>query len=201
MNAILFILFSYLLGSIPFSYLSSKLKGKDPRREGTGNVGATNTLVVAGPLAGGLALTGDLFKGFLAVQLARYFGLSDWGIAFCGLAAIAGHDFSIFLKFTGGKGIATTGGVLMALSPLFTLIVILFWIIAMVVVRYFIPSTILVLTFLPLMMWLSSWGFEYVFFACGAWLLAVYVHRADMERFFAGNEITIPENIAKFLKK
>lgn len=201
MKLLLIIFLSYLIGSIPFSYLFSKLKGADLRKGGTGNVGATNVLVVAGPLAGALALIGDITKGILAIQLARYFNLSDWGIALCGLAAVAGHDFSIFLRFSGGKGVATTAGVLLALGPLFSMLVLLLWIIAMIVLRYFIPSTILILAFLPVMMWMVSWRVEYICFATGAFLLAVYTHRADIQRFFAGEELTIQESMAKYLKK
>jgi len=79
---------SFLIGSIPFSYLFSKLKGHDPRKAGTGNVGATNVLIVAGPFAASLAVIGDVGKGILAILLARYFGLSDWGRALCGVAVV-----------------------------------------------------------------------------------------------------------------
>lgn len=104
MKFILVVLASYLIGSIPFSYIFSKLRrGVDPRNVGTGNIGATNTLVVAGKTAGALALAGDIGKGAAAIFLARYFGLSDWGIAFSGLAAVVGHDFSVFLGFRGER--------------------------------------------------------------------------------------------------
>jgi len=201
MNLFLLILLSYLIGSIPFSYLFSKLKGRDPRRAGTGNVGASNVLVVAGPPAAGLSMVGDIAKGIMAIQLARYFNLSDGGIALCGLAAIAGHDFSIFLRFSGGKGVATTGGVLLALGPLFSVLVVLLWIITAIVIRHFIPSTMLIMAFLPAMMWMTSWRKEYIFFAIGAFLLAVYAHRMDLRRYFAGEEITIQETLAKYRKK
>jgi len=201
MKLFLVILLSYLIGSIPFSYLFSKLKGQDPRKAGTGNVGASNVLVVAGPMAAILAMVGDIAKGIIAIQLARYVNLSDGGIALCGLAAIAGHDFSVFLKFSGGKGVATTGGVLLALGPLFSVLVILLWIITMIVIRYFIPSTMLIMAFLPAMMWMTSWRKEYIFFAIGAFLLAIYAHRMDLRRYFAGEEITIQETLAKYRKK
>lgn len=195
------VLLSYLIGSIPFSYLFSRFKGHDVREKGTKNVGATNALVVAGPIAGALSLAGDISKGILPVLLCRYFSLPDWGTALSALAAIAGHDFSLFLGFRGGKGIATTGGVLLALDPIFTFLVILLWGLTMLVIRYFIPSTILVLGFLPIMMWMGSWRTEYVLFGVGAFLLALYVHRHDLQRFFSGNELTIQESIAKYRKK
>lgn len=96
---------------------------------------------------------------------------------------------------------ATTGGVLLALNPVFAVLVLLLWILTMIVLRYFIPGTILVLAFLPIMMWMTSWRGEYIFFALGAFLLAVYTHQADLRRFFAGEELTIQESVAKHLGK
>jgi len=198
MKLLLVILFSYLLGSIPFSHIFARLKGKDVRAAGTKNVGATNALVVAGPLIGALALMGDVLKGCCAVGLARYFSMPDIGIALAALAVVAGHDFSIFLGFKGGKGVAATGGVLFALDPVFAILVIFLWILCMVVIRYFIPSTILVLCFLPVMMWMASWRAEYVFFGAANALLAVYTHRNDLKRYFAGQELTIQESLKRY---
>ncbi|MDD5382729.1 MAG: glycerol-3-phosphate 1-O-acyltransferase PlsY [Candidatus Margulisbacteria bacterium] len=201
MKTVLVIVASYLIGSIPFSLLASKAKGADPRQAGTKNVGATNALVVAGPIAGAVALFGDIGKGIAAIYLARYFSLTDWGIVFCGLAAVIGHDFSIFLRFKGGKGIAATGGVLLALDPIFGIITLLLWILTMFLFRYFIPSTILVLCFVPVMMWMASWRGEYITFGILSALLAIYAHRQDLKRYFAGDELTIQESLAKYRKK
>jgi glycerol-3-phosphate acyltransferase PlsY len=201
MNQILVILVSYLIGSIPFSYISSKAKGKDPRKTGTGNVGASNVVAVAGKRAGVIALTGDILKGIAAIAIARYYSLPDWGIALAGLAAVIGHDFSIFLGFKGGKGIATTGGVLIGLQPIFAFLVLLLWFLIMLVLRYFIPSTILVLCLVPFMMWMGSFRLEYIGFAVGALFLALYAHRNDIKRFLAGEELSISDSLAKYLKK
>lgn len=194
--------FAYLLGSLPFShFFPHKINGKDVRKEGSGNVGATNVLVVAGPLPAIFALLGDIAKGYLAIALARYLGLPDWGIALSGLAAIAGHDFSVFLKFEGGKGVATTGGILLALDPFFALVIICFWLFSFLIVRYFIPATILILCLLPLIMWFGSWRWEYIVFGFGAALLAIYAHRFDLRRYFDGKEPTIGEALNKLRKK
>lgn len=202
MKLVLVLLASYLIGAIPFSYLFTRLfKGADPRKAGTGNVGATNALVVGGKTAGILALIGDTAKGAAAIALVRHYGFTDWGIVLSGLAAVLGHDFSIFLKFRGGKGVATTGGILLALDPIFTFIIILLWIFCMIILRYFIPSTILIICFIPVMMWMSSWRVEYIAFGTVNALLTVYAHRADLQRFFAGNELTIQESMAKYGKK
>jgi len=201
MKAVLLVLAAYLLGSIPFSYLFSQLRGKDPRNHGSKNVGATNTLVIAGRLAGGLALIGDLGKGALAVLLARYANLPDGAIALSGLLAVIGHDFSVFLRFRGGKGVATTGGVLFALDPIFTLIIILFWVLSMLLIRRFIPGTVLTMVFIPVIMWMASWKKEYVLFGAANAALGIYSHRFDLRRFFAGEELAISESLAKYRGK
>ena len=201
MKLLLIVLASYLIGSIPFSHIFPGIKGKDVRVAGTKNVGATNVLVVAGPLMGALALIGDIGKGYFSVYLAQRYQLPPFGIALAALAAVAGHDFSIFLRFKGGKGLATTGGALLAMDLIFGLLALLLWILCMIILRYFVPSTILVLAFVPVMMWMASWRPEYILFGFGAFLLAVYAHRCDLQRFFAGKELTIQESMAKHLKK
>src|SRR3989339_918297 len=195
-----YLLFAYLLGSLPFShFFPSKIKGKDVREEGSGNVGATNVLVVAGPWPALLSLFGDIAKGYLAIVGARLIGLTDWGIALAGLASIVGHDFSVFLRFRGGKGVATTGGILLALDPFLTLVVVLFWLFSFLVVRYFIPATVLIICLLPVLLWLGSWGIEYITFAAVGAVLAVYVHRFDLQWYFSGKDTTIGEALRKFL--
>ncbi|MDD5593467.1 MAG: glycerol-3-phosphate 1-O-acyltransferase PlsY [Candidatus Margulisbacteria bacterium] len=203
MSSFLVILASYFIGSIPFSHIFPwLLKGHDVREKGTKNVGASNALVVAGKRAGLMALIGDIGKGIAVILLARYFGLPAWAIALTGLAAVVGHDFSIFLGFKGGKGVATAGGVLMALDPIFGTLTLLLWIFTMIVLRYFIPSTVLVLCFVPVFMWLGSWPKEYIlYFGVLNAMLAVYAHRANLQLFFAGQELTISESLAKHFKK
>ena len=198
----LFIVISYLIGSVPFSRIfPSLMKNRDVQREGTGNVGASNALIVAGKRAGLLALLGDTGKGIVVVLLARAFGLPPWAIAACALAAVVGHDFSIFLRFHGGKGVATFGGTLIALDPVLTVLVVLFWIFVMLVTRYFIPSTVLVLCFVPVMMWMGSWRPEYILYGVLNAALGVYSHRKNLATFFAGQELTISETLAKHFKK
>jgi glycerol-3-phosphate acyltransferase PlsY len=201
MKLVLLILFSYLIGSIPFSYLFSRLKGHDVREKGSKNVGATNAFVVGGAGIGILSLAGDVFKGIFAILLARYFSLPAGGIALCALAVIIGHDFPVFLKFRGGKGVATLGGVLLALDPIFTLLVILLWVLCILIFQYFIPSSVLVICFIPAMMWMGSWRWEYLVFAVINAGLGIFVHRQDLRRFFAGEELNISQSIAKYRMK
>jgi glycerol-3-phosphate acyltransferase PlsY len=201
MMTLLFILFAYLIGSIPFSHILPKIKGEDIREKGTRNIGATNALVVAGPVIGALALVGDVGKGFLAIYLAQKYIVFPWGVALVGLAAIVGHDFSLFLKFKGGKGVATTAGALLALNPGFAIIILLLWILLILISRYFIPSTIIIMGAIPILMGVAGLRFEYIVFAGLAFLLGVYTHRADIQRLIEGKELNTSQSVRKFLNK
>ena len=109
---------SYLLGAIPFAYIAGRLKkGVDIRQVGGGNMGALNTFREIGLAAGLAVLIADITKGLVAVLIARWLGLSTVWVLVAGFAAIAGHNWPVFLKFRGGKGAATTLGVLLGLVP------------------------------------------------------------------------------------
>ena len=117
MEITLVCLFAYLLGSIPFGVLLAKLKHVDLRQHGSGNIGATNVARTLGKTAGILTLLGDCGKGYLAPWVAGLLLDTHWGIAMAGLMAFLGHIFSVFLKFKGGKGVATGLGVFLFLMP------------------------------------------------------------------------------------
>ncbi len=110
--------FAYLLGSVPFGLIFSKVKGIDPRQHGSGNIGATNIARVLGKGWGIATLLCDTLKGFLPVFLAIKTDQTSFIIALTGLAAVTGHCYSIFLSFKGGKGVATALGVFLAICPL-----------------------------------------------------------------------------------
>lgn len=117
-SVIIAIAIGYLLGSIPFAYIAGHLiKGVDIRQEGGGNMGALNVLREIGLLPGLTVLIADVSKGALAVLIANWLGLPLIWIFITGFAAVVGHNWPIFLRFKGGKGAATTLGVLFALSP------------------------------------------------------------------------------------
>lgn len=119
MNWILVTLASFVVGSIPFSFLLVRLRtGDDLRRAGSGNPGATNALRIAGPSVAGLGLAFDIAKGFVPVWLGRAGGLPDETLAASAVACVLGHVFSPLLGFRGGKGVATGSGALSALYPL-----------------------------------------------------------------------------------
>jgi glycerol-3-phosphate acyltransferase PlsY len=119
LNEILFVLCAYLVGSIPTGLLLAKaFGGIDIRTQGSGNIGATNVYRTLGRRVGILTLVGDCLKGLLPVLAAKWLGLPDLGVAAVGLAAFLGHIFPVFLRFRGGKGVATALGVFLATSPL-----------------------------------------------------------------------------------
>lgn len=108
---------AYLLGSISFSYLVGKFRQKDLRQSGSGNLGAMNTARILGPVAGAVVLLLDLGKGLLAAWLASKFFHNQMAVSLACISVLLGHNYSIFLRFRGGKGIATVGGFLLLLSP------------------------------------------------------------------------------------
>ena len=118
------ILIAYLIGSLSPAALIAKLKHKNLSKEGTGNLGATNTSLVIGKMFGFLVMVLDIFKGFLAVKIATWIiPETEWFAMMAGFFAVIGHCFPFYLKFKGGKGLAAFGGVILAYNPLFFLFV------------------------------------------------------------------------------
>jgi glycerol-3-phosphate acyltransferase PlsY len=131
------IIAAYLLGSVPFAIIASKLFGlADPRSYGSGNPGATNVLRSGNKKAALFTLIGDGFKGWLAVFIAQQAEFSNAVTGLIALAVFFGHLFPIFLKFKGGKGVATAAGVLLALNPILGLAVLATWLLVAYVSRY-----------------------------------------------------------------
>jgi glycerol-3-phosphate acyltransferase PlsY len=119
---IVFVIASYLLGSVPTGLLLGKALGVDIRTYGSGNIGATNVYRALGRRVGVITLLGDCLKGLVPVLAARWYGLPDIWVAAVGLAAFLGHIYTVFLRFKGGKGVATALGVFLGSSPLAVLI-------------------------------------------------------------------------------
>ncbi|MBI5699220.1 glycerol-3-phosphate 1-O-acyltransferase PlsY [Candidatus Saganbacteria bacterium] len=193
MNLLFLFAAAYLIGSLPFSLIFAKLfKGVDVRQVGTGNVGASNTLVSAGKRAGILAALFDLTKGFAVIILARSFSGSDGVIALCAFLAIMGHDFPIYLRFKGGKGVATTIGALLAINPYAVWAGMALYIIFLILTRYLILSTLLAISLMPILLFYLKEDIWYIIFAVAAALLMVLVHREDVKRLIEGRETKFP---------
>ena len=184
---------SYLLGSVPFAVIVSKLFGlADPRSYGSKNPGATNVLRSGNKAAAAITLLGDAFKGWLAIYLARHFG-ADFGwnanlVALIGLAAFFGHLYPVFLKFKGGKGVATAAGILLAINVWLGLGVLATWIAVVFIFRYSSLGALIAAASAPLYAGLSS-GFDFSVMVIGVMSLALIgKHWGNLQRLMAGTE-------------
>lgn len=205
MRVIVAILISYLIGSIPSGFLLTKyVMRKDVRQYGSGNIGATNVARVMGLKSGILVAAFDILKGYLGVlvgQLIIGSSLST-AILLVAVAAIAGHDWSIFLGFSGGKGVATTFGVILRLYPLAFLIYALIWLLLVLTTRYVSLGSIIGSMSLPLTLYFSSYDLKNVFFASLLSLFVMYTHRENIKRLLKGEENRMdPEKLGKSGKK
>lgn len=185
--AILHALLAYLIGAIPFSYLIALARGVDVRSVGSGNVGATNVARSAGRVYGALALLLDVGKGVSAVGLGWALGTPLW---LAGLAVI-GHNWSVFLGFQGGKGVATTLGLVGALAWPVALITIGIWGGVAGITGYVSAASVGALLLTPV--WLAVFGYPltYVGLMVGLALLSVYRHRDNIRRLLAGRELGV----------
>lgn len=196
---------AYVLGSIPFGLLIGRLRGIDIRQHGSGNIGATNVWRVLGPKWGGATFLLDAGKGFAAVVVAQNIlwqraprpipeDYIAYASVFSALACILGHSFPVWLKFKGGKGVATSLGVLIAvMPPLATGIVLGVWILVFALSRYVSLASILAALALPAtvgaLLYTGALPSRIYFaFACAAAFLVVRRHRDNIKRLFAGTE-------------
>lgn len=185
--ALLFIVIAYAVGSLNSAILVCKaMKLADPRSEGSGNPGATNVLRMAGKQAALFVLIADMLKGFLPVLIAHMIGITDSALGCVGLAAVVGHMYPVFFKFQGGKGVATTFGVILALSLWIGLLVAIVWAVVVFVTKYVslasLISIVLALVFIL---------FGYISYFLPVLVIAalvVFRHKENIERLRAGTE-------------
>jgi glycerol-3-phosphate acyltransferase PlsY len=179
----------YLLGSIPFGVLIARLSGGvDLRRVGSGNIGATNVLRAVGKGAAAVTLVGDIGKGALAVALARSAVADSAVLAAVALAAVLGHLFPVWSGFRGGKGVATTLGVVLAAMPAVGGLLLLIWLIVAAITRYSSLAALVATATMPLLVWLLD-GRTAMLVLSGALLILVAArHRENIRRLVAGTE-------------
>jgi glycerol-3-phosphate acyltransferase PlsY len=180
--------FGYLLGSIPTGYVMGLIAGVDVRESGSGNVGATNVARVVGKREGALTLLADVAKGFIPVLLATQLGLPVEVLAAIALAAFFGHVFPIFLKFRGGKGVATALGVFLGLAPLGTGILIVVFVGVFVISRIVSLGSMITAAAAPFVFWLSSYPVVIVATSALVTVIILARHRANIQRLIAGTE-------------
>jgi glycerol-3-phosphate acyltransferase PlsY len=193
MQLALLLVAAYLLGSIPFAVVVSRLFGMDdPRTYGSGNPGATNVLRSGNKLAAALTLLGDAFKGWLAVTLAAYFaasqGLGMQAIAAAGLAAFLGHVFPIFLGFKGGKGVATAAGVLLGASGWLGLATLGTWLFVAFTFRYSSLAALSAALAAPLFSALLGLDNTWIIAIGCMSALLIWRHKDNIKRLRAGQE-------------
>ncbi len=201
MNIALFTVASYLLGSVSFAIVVSKLfRLDDPRSYGSGNPGATNVLRSGNKLAALLTLLGDCAKGWVAVALAvsldDKLGLGEIGIALVALAAFAGHLWPLFHGFKGGKGVATALGVLLGLHPAIGISTLATWLIVARATRYSSLSALVSAVFAPAYYWLLFGVHAQLFAIMVMSALLIYRHRGNMANLLAGKESRIGQKKA-----
>jgi glycerol-3-phosphate acyltransferase PlsY len=149
MKTSLLIIFSFVLGSIPFGIIIARAKGVDLKKVGSGNIGATNVLRSVGKWPAVFTLLGDILKGSLAVAAGKYFGLEPISTGLMGISAVLGHNFSLFLGFRGGKGVATSIGMLLIYAPKVALFTIIIWIAVVFFTKYSSLGAIVAFALLP----------------------------------------------------
>jgi glycerol-3-phosphate acyltransferase PlsY len=186
------VILSYLIGSIPTGYIVTKyIKNIDLRQIGSGNVGATNVTRALGFKLGLLVAVLDISKGFVAIHLAQMIlpvDLSVYYIFLVGLAAIIGHNWSIFLGFSGGKGVATTLGVVLNLLPISFLVFIIIWITITVFTRYVSLGSIMGAISLPISCYLFNLNYDYIIFNTILALSIILTHHNNIKRLLQGRE-------------
>jgi glycerol-3-phosphate acyltransferase PlsY len=192
------VIVSYLAGSTPAGFLAGKARGIDVREQGSRNIGATNVFRVLGAGAGIAVLTVDAFKGFAAARWAPVVALglfsaphgpSREALALvAGVASILGHNYNCWLGFKGGKGIATTGGVVLAWAPAACLTALALWGVVFAVSRYVSLASLAAALVLPFAVWFWNGSLTMTAVMTALSLLAIYKHKANVRRLFNGTE-------------
>jgi acyl phosphate:glycerol-3-phosphate acyltransferase len=187
MEAILIII-SYLVGSVPSGVIIASFAGIDVRNAGSGNIGATNVARVLGKGRGVLTLLADAAKGILPVLLALRLGFDYAGAAGVAVAAFLGHLYPIYLKFRGGKGVATAMGALLVLAPLATVILTMVFGAAVLISRIVSLGSIAAALTAPVILWLLSYPAPLIGMGTFFGTMVILRHRANIQRLLAGVE-------------
>ncbi|MCX5811929.1 MAG: glycerol-3-phosphate 1-O-acyltransferase PlsY [Proteobacteria bacterium] len=185
---ILYIVLAYLIGAIPVGVILSKIKGIDPRKTGSGNIGATNVMRAAGKAFGLLTLIGDALKGLIPTLIAINSGLPSPVIAAIGLATFLGHLFPVYLKFKGGKGVATALGVYIAISPYAILISFIIFILTFLKWRFVSLGSLIGTAVMPFALLILKAPMEYTYLSLVVGILIFIKHKDNIKRLIAGKE-------------
>jgi glycerol-3-phosphate acyltransferase PlsY len=192
---------SYLLGSIPFGYLAGKIGGIDIRKVGSGNIGATNVVRTLGKRYGYPVFLLDFLKGFGAVKISMSIATDarpGWGSPeilgiLAAVASVIGHSFPLWLKFRGGKGVATSAGALFGLMPLAALIAVVIWVLVFWFTRYVSVASLVTSVTLPLIILIMTrlnqiHGNALFYSSLGIAAVVIWRHRSNFSRLMRGSE-------------
>ena len=180
---------AFLLGSIPTGVLLSRsLGGDDVRKHGSGNIGAANVVRTSGFKVGALVGLIDILKGVVPVLIGRLLGADDTALAVIAVVAVLGHDYSVFLRFRGGKGVATTLGATLVLAPLPAVIAMLGWLLVMYLARYSSLASLVALALLPVFSAVTAQPAPVVAAGVFLFVLGVWKHRDNIARLATGRE-------------
>lgn len=187
-ETLIIIILAYFIGSIPFGLILTKLiVKKDLRSLGSGNIGATNVVRAAGKKLGGIAFFLDASKAIFAIYLAAQFGLQESSLIFLiGLMAIIGHCFPIWLKFKGGKGVATYIGMIFVFDPFLTLFIIGGWYLVFYITRIVSLASILIMCTI-IFYFLFKFEYALIYFIIGA-IIVIFRHKENLQRLLKGEE-------------
>lgn len=182
-------LFSYLLGAVPFGYLAARAFGKDITKEGSGNIGATNVLRTLGPAQAAAVLLLDAGKGAFAAYLgSRYLALGKAGAVLAGVLAVVGHNWSVFLKLKGGKGVAATAGVAAVAFPWLLLWGAAVFLLVVIFSRYVSLGSLLAVWSAWVFSFRPAYGLVERLTVLGLALVMTYQHRSNIQRLLRGTE-------------
>ena len=196
MNAVLAVTLAYFVGSIPFAYLLSRHQGIDLRRTGSGNVGASNVLRTSGVRAAVLAMVLDGIKGTMAVLVAQVLSAGPVAAVAAACAAVVGHVYPIWLRFRGGKGVATAAGAFAVLAPEALGVAAFVFLLVVVVTRFISVGSIAGALTLTLVAALGDVPGAVAIGASVSTLIIIYRHRENLTRLVAGTERRIGQRVA-----
>jgi glycerol-3-phosphate acyltransferase PlsY len=194
LRLLLLSLAAFVIGSIPTGLIIAKSKGIDLKQKGSGNIGATNVLRTTGKGPAFLTLCGDILKGAAAVLLAKYFEAGVLSQGVIGICSILGHNFSLFLKFKGGKGVATSLGVLSIYSPYAAFFTLLLWLLTVLITKYSSLGALVSFGFLPVSMILFDTG-EKLPIALAITLMMFLRHKENISRLVRGTELKVGKKV------
>jgi acyl phosphate:glycerol-3-phosphate acyltransferase len=192
LSTVALVLLGYLLGSVPTGYLAGRIAGVDVRKVGSKRTGATNTFRVLGWRGFALVLLADLIKGAAPILVARMIGVGPEVETLTGLAAVIGHNWSVYIKFTGGRGVATGLGVLLIMSPITVAIAAAIAVMVVGTTRYVSLASVTGAAVLPVVMlalvFYTGTPLAYFLYAAAAGALIIIQHKDNIHRLLSGTE-------------